>query len=332
MTRSILLAASCLAGLAACSRGSAEEALAGDAFVAATRVESARPAALPEAIVPLPPLVGEPTEPERPEPPVRERSAPVERVEAANRAATREPSGRGYLNAAQIYPYVAGTLYRLYAAPERVSEIALEPGETLVSVAAGDTIRWVIGDTSSGSGRTKRTHILVKPTAAGLRTNLVIATDRRIYHVQLESTTRSAMASIAWSYPGDGLMAVRYAEAAALPSPAEGVAPDALDFGYRIDGDQPRWRPLRAFDDGRQVFIEFPPDIVAREAPPLFVLDASGGPEIVNYRVRGRFYVVDRLFDAAELRMGAKKQQIVRIVRIAGAQGEVQRGRSRRRG
>ncbi len=90
-----------------------------------------------------------------------------------------------------------GALFRLFAAPERVSDIALQPGETLTSVAAGDTVRWTVGDTTSGSGETKRTHLLVKPFAAGLSTNLVITTDRRVYHVQLTSTASTAMTASA---------------------------------------------------------------------------------------------------------------------------------------
>jgi type IV secretion system protein VirB9 len=243
----------------------------------------------------------------------RSSAAPAARVEAANRASTRQPSRQGYVNAAQVYSWAEGALYTLYAAPERVSDIALQPGETLISVAAGDTARWVIGDTSSGSGSRRRTHILIKPSAAGLRTNLVIATDKRVYHVQLESTARTSMASISWTYPQDELLALG-AQQAAAPV-AEGLSVEALNFGYRIKGDEPAWRPVRAFDDGRQVFIEFPAGLAASEAPPLFVLGASGKAELVNYRLRGRYYVVDRLFDAAELRLGARKQQVVRIVR-----------------
>ncbi|MDB5711676.1 MAG: P-type conjugative transfer protein TrbG, partial [Sphingomonas bacterium] len=78
---------------------------------------------------------------------------------------------------------------------------------------------------------------------------------------------------------------------------------------------KPNWRPLRAFDDGRQTFIEFPPSLAVGEAPPLFVVGPKGDAQLVNYRVSGRFYVVDRLFDAAELRLGEKKQAIVRITR-----------------
>jgi type IV secretion system protein VirB9 len=72
------------------------------------------------------------------------------------------------------------------------------------------------------------------------------------------------------------------------------------------------------FDDGHQTFIEFPANLGDGEAPPLFVIGADGKAQLVNYRVKGRYYVVDRLFAAAELRLGGKHQQIVRIARDHG--------------
>jgi type IV secretion system protein VirB9 len=243
--------------------------------------------------------------------------SPLARIAAANRDAVREPNSSSYVNAVQVYPWAEGGLYRLYAAPGLVSDIVLQPGEALISVAAGDTVRWVIGDTTSGSGAHKRTHVLVKPASAGLRTNLVITTDRRVYLVELESATGPAMAAVSWTYPQDELLALKRVQAASeAATPVAGdVAVESLNFNYAIQGDQPAWRPLRAFDDGRQVFIEFPPSMTTGEAPPLFVIGSSGKAELVNYRQRGRYYVVDRLFSAAELRLGEKRQQVVRIVR-----------------
>jgi type IV secretion system protein TrbG len=193
----------------------------------------------------------------------------------------------------------------------------LQAGERLTSVAAGDTVRWIVGDTTSGSGAAARTHILVKPSAPGLSTNLVITTDRRVYHLALESTGKTAMVALSWSYPADALMAIERAAAdaeAQIPI-AEGLALDRLNFDYRITGDDPAWRPLRAFDDGRQTFIAFPASISVGEAPPLFVTGPKDEAQLLNYRMRGTYYVVDRLFDAAELRLGQKDQDIVRIVR-----------------
>lgn len=249
----------------------------------------------------------------------RESVSPIDRVAAANRAALREPAREGYINAVQVYPYSEGTLYRLYAAPERVTDIMLQPGEAIISVAAGDTVRWTVGDTTSGSGEGTRVHILVKPFAAGLSTNLVITTDRRAYHLHLQSTPKRAMPALSWSYPQDELVAIRRreAEARAATPVASGLAVESLNFGYAIGGDKPAWRPIRAFDDGRQTYIEFSPDIAVGEAPPLFVIGDDGEAQLVNYRVAGRYYVVDRLFGSAELRLGGKKQKVVRIERIS---------------
>jgi len=250
----------------------------------------------------------------------RQSAAAVARVAVANRTATLEPAAGAYLNAVQIYPFSDGAIYHVYTAPGDVTDIILQPGEALGAIAAGDTVRWVVGDTASGSGDTKRTHVLVKPFTAGLATNLVIATDRRTYHLTLTSTARTAMAALSWTYPQDQLIALKEAaeRGRAAQPVGRGLAVDQLHFDYAISGDQPAWRPLRAFDDGRQTFIQFPADLGVGEAPPLFLVDAKGQVELVNYRVQGRFYVVDRLFDAAELRLGLKHQDVVRISRMGG--------------
>ena len=245
---------------------------------------------------------------------------PFERIDTANERAKIEPDLDRFFNAVQVYPFMDGALYRLYAAPEQVTDIALEPGERVNSVSAGDTVRWVVGDTSSGNaGGGERVHILVKPIAPNLSTNLVIATDRRAYHLEMRSFRETYMAAISWTYPQDHLVKRRDENNRAIEkiesTIAGGVDPDNLKFRYDIVGDKPHWRPVRAFDDGRQVFIQFPEAIAQGEAPPLFILGRKGEPELVNYRMRGHYYVVDRLFAAAELRLGEKDQDVVRIVR-----------------
>ena len=232
-----------------------------------------------------------------------------------------QPTRAGYINAVQVYPFAEGALYQLYAAPGQVTDIALEAGEQLVGsgpVAAGDTVRWIIGDTESGTGTTKRVHILVKPSRPDLLTNLVINTDRRTYHLELRANPVTYMASVLWTYPQDQLIAIRRAarEAQAAAPIAAGIDLSALNFAYQISGDKPAWRPLRAFDDGIRTFVEFPESIAQGEMPPIFVVGANGEGELVNYRVSGHHLVVDRLFTAAELRLGdGKRVQKVRITR-----------------
>src|SRR5215468_11017625 len=248
---------------------------------------------------------------------------PRQRVDLANAAARVQPSRASYVNAVQVFPFTEGALYQVYAAPGQVTDIVLQEGEQLVGsgpVAAGDTVRWIIGDTESGAATAKKVHILVKPTRPDVITNLVINTDRRTYHMELRSTEKTYMASVSWIYPQDQLIALRrhnaVAEAAAPVDTGLDLA--RLNFRYAIEGDTPAWRPLRAFDDGAKVFIEFPRGIRQGEMPPLFVLGPEGGAELVNYRARQNYYVVDRLFAAAELRLGGDHQQKVRIVRTDG--------------
>jgi type IV secretion system protein VirB9 len=257
--------------------------------------------------------------------PTPELADPAARVSEANAAARMQPVRNGFINSMQVYPFVDGALYQVYTSPGQITDIGLQPGEQLVGsgpVAAGDTVRWIIGDTESGTGGAKQVHILVKPTRPDLTTNLVINTDRRTYHMELRSTEKTYMASVSWQYPQDQLIALRRqnSQAEAQQPVASGVDLTRVNFRYDVTGDRAPWRPLRAFDDGRQVFIEFPRGIGQGEMPPLFVVGPEGDTsELVNYRVRGNYMIVDRLFAAAELRFGAgKDQKRVRISRTDG--------------
>lgn len=263
----------------------------------------------PRPYAPRPQVLGDPKRP----------------VAAANAAARVQPAGDTFQGAVQRYAWSEGGLYQVYAAPGRVTDLVLQPGEQLAGpgpVAAGDTSRWILGDTESGSGDTRRVHVLVKPTAANLATNLVINTDRRTYYVELRADPTIYMASVAWTYPQDALIAVRARATPVVPpppAPTPAADPLALNFDYQISGDRPAWRPTQVFDNGARVVIVFPARIAQTDLPPLFVLDAAGKPELVAYRVVGRQMVVDRLFDRAELRLGDKrKQRRVTIVRAGG--------------
>jgi len=320
-----LLASSATALLAACATPPPPEPVvnSGD-FVAAIPLEEPKPerVEIVETAIALP-LPGQ-LKPAPPEAETKPPQSPAATIREGRAGAVVEPSSDGFVNAVQIYPYTEGALYRLYASPGQVTDIALQPGESLVSVSAGDTVRWVVGDTASGSGSAARAHILVKPVTSGLRTNLMIATDRRTYHLELESTASTYMAALSWRYPQDELagLAARNTIAAAenAVSVERGLSLETLNFDYRVTGDMADWKPVSVFDDGRQVFIQMPASISASEMPPLFVLSSAGEAELVNYRVRGNYYIVDRLFGAAELRHGIRPQTVVRISKVSAAQ------------
>lgn len=316
-SKMLLLAATCVGG---CASHPAPTSPASAVVAAAPDVAPPSPAIYRPTVFASTPV---PNPPERPRSEAP-RLDPMVQVARANAAARMQPSLARFSQAEQVYVFADGGVYQVYAAPGRITDIVLQSGETLVAtgpVAAGDTTRWVIGDTESGAGPERRVHILVKPTRQGLSTNLVINTNRRTYHLDLSATVATAMVSVAWRYPQDEARAAQEsarAEAAeaALQRPA---AAEDLNFGYRIEGGRPAWRPSRVFDDGRQTVIEFPASVAQDQLPPLFVGDGHGRPgDLVNYRVKGRTIIVDRLFKAAELRLGDRRnQQIVRILRLA---------------
>ncbi|MDQ6227958.1 P-type conjugative transfer protein TrbG [Pseudomonas aeruginosa] len=252
--------------------------------------------------------------------PVPEPADKKVRVSRANAEARVAPTREGYVNAIQVWPFTDGALYQVYAAVGRVTVVSLQPGEELVTVAAGDTVRWIVGDTSSGSGADLRVNVLIKPIRSGLKTNLVITTSRRTYLLELTSTEKAWMASVSWDYPKDRMLALqRQAQAANAAAPVDtGLALENLRFRYAISGSNPPWKPLRAFDDGQKVYIQFPAGIAQGELPPLFVIGPEGDGQLVNYRFRSPYYIVDRLFGAAELRLGGDKSDVVRIERTDG--------------
>ncbi|RIK40395.1 MAG: P-type conjugative transfer protein TrbG, partial [Chloroflexi bacterium] len=163
------------------------------------------------------------------------------RVSLANEEARVAPTREGYVNAIQVWPFTEGALYQVYASPGRVTVISLQPGEELMTVAAGDTVRWIVGDTSSGAGDELRVNVLVKPVRSGLKTNLVITTSRRTYLIELTSTDKAWMASISWDYPRDRMLALqRQAQTAQSAVPVEtGLSLERIRFRYAIGGSNP---------------------------------------------------------------------------------------------
>lgn len=221
-----------------------------------------------------------------------------------------------------MFGWEPGRLYEVWTAPLRVTTLTLAPGETVTAKAAGDTVRWQIGETTSGSGAAQRTHVLVKPREAGLETNLLLTTSERVYMLLLRSGSGEGFnAAVAWRYPASAAPPVPTPKPTNL-STIDHLYPERLDGGYRIEprtglgGRRPRWTPVSAFNDGARTFIALPPEAAVDEAPVLFVLAPDGEAQVVNYRQQGSMLVVDRVLDRAELRLGDKRPQVVRISRM----------------
>lgn len=258
---------------------------------------------------------------------------PQELVSAMNQAAVQNPEPTDFFNAMMTYDYTPGAVYTILCAPLNLTDIVLEPGEKIISIAAGDTLRWQITQTYSGSLVTGLSqHILLKPNLANLSNSLLITTDHRVYHMILKSTNNSSyMVEVKWHYQASPLMFVSnqdqgYAAPGAMPAAgATGGSPFQLDlanldFNYQfgtVKGSKPSWYPTRVFNDGRQTFIEFPVDFYNSDLPVLYLQtgDKSYGT-MFNWRLKGRYMIIDAVVTQARLQAGVSSKNDQTIVQI----------------
>jgi len=234
----------------------------------------------------------------------------------------------------------------LVCAPLRVCAIELQAGEHLESQPQiGDSRRWEITPVLSGSGLDETPLLIVKPIEAGLETDLIVSTDRRTYVFRLISDPTRYVSRLAFQYPGEDATkwaafqvrqdaAKRDAEAVAEQAHEKdkraGVVPlaenalDNLYFDYKLSGDA-AYRPQQVLDDGQHTYLIYPNDGRFRELPTLLI-QVNGKSELVNFRVDGSRYIVDRLFDKAILVVGVGKKQtrvtITRATPYSGSTGK----------
>ena len=357
----------------------AAQAIAQGANTAATTAQPTPPAALSYAsahAAPVAPLAAPPAAPAN-STKASAAAAPTKRAHHKHKAhmsavqsvlhdaeirSTEQPRRPEFVNATLHYAYEPGKLYTVQTAPGFLTAIALRPGEHLVSKAAGDTVRWEVGETAQGSAAAPQVLILIKPLDLDLRTNMILTTDQRTYVLDLVSAAGSDHSTMVdWRYPSEEMHELQIQRAAltvqalaaqastvmapAMASspfitPAGGpphvgparfagpgsnirpaapadIAPASLNFDYKIESKArpaPGWTPEHVFDDGRKTYVKFSANISTIEIPPLFMIGPKGEAELVNYRFENGYYVVDRLFSAAELRLGSSDQQVVRLV------------------
>lgn len=256
---------------------------------------------------------------------------PQQIVASMNQQATQLPAQSNFFNSTMTYDFSAGSIYTVYCAPLNLTDIALQSGEKIISIAAGDTLRWQISQTYSGSLATGLTqHILVKPNSPNLTNSLFITTDHRVYHLMLQSVDqKSYMVSVNFHYESDPLTFVNNQDQGYNSNNGAAAAPTSspfqldlsrLDFNYQfgtVKGDKPSWYPTRVFNDGRQTFIEFPADFYNSDLPVLYVATTPKTyGTMMNWRLKGRYMVIDGVIQNARLESGVSSKDDQVIVQI----------------
>jgi len=277
----------------------------------------------PKVVAPVIPTRPKPIRPASPTAQGKSRSV-ASTIDHANQQARIKPDSGSYQNAIMQYTYHEGGLYQIYTAPLRVTAIQLQANEKIIGKpAAGDTTRWILGVSDGYIQGQPRKTVMIKPTAPNLKTTLIINTNRRTYLLELTSYKETYMAAVNWRYPQDELRARQQAaqqrqqQLAQQQQAARAAQQMQRYFNYSMTytGKKPKWIPVQVFDDNNKVYIRFSKDRQRYEAPALFVIDSRGKTQLVNYRVEGDFYIVDRLFETAELRTDNSTQTVITIKR-----------------
>jgi type IV secretion system protein VirB9 len=208
----------------------------------------------------------------------------------------------------------------------QVCDIELQPGEEIIGNPQLGDPRFSLEPVITGADTAATTHLIIKPFDVGLKTSLVIPTDRRIYHIELRSHLTDYMPKVGFLYPQEQKQRLEAARQKTVAERQKNELPQTgeylgdLDFNYRVNGDAP-WRPIRVYNDGRKTIIQMPSSVGQTEAPVFMVLRGGGWfsePEkvVVNYRIQGDRYIVDALFDRGALFSGVGgNERSVEIVR-----------------
>ena len=229
----------------------------------------------------------------------------------------------------------------------QVTDVALEPGEAIISVSTGDNLRWSVEAVVSGEGPTQQPHLIIKPFDRGLATSVVVTTTRRSYHLTLRSTDEQYMHAVSFTYPGEPEKQATPAPAPKVnvalteevdpsPTPERKTRDAELPRGkvrrdppgrsqltqnpdsYRISGN-PRWRPINVYNDGRKTYVVMTEEMTKTEAPAMLVLRRNNylfgyDKVLANYRLQHKTYIVDTVFDRAILVSGRDKVTIARVL------------------
>ncbi|NQY75138.1 MAG: P-type conjugative transfer protein TrbG [Candidatus Margulisbacteria bacterium] len=212
-----------------------------------------------------------------------------------------------------VYLYGA-TMPSIVTSPLTLTDIELQAGEVIKNMDIGDSVHWKVMASMSGPNGFEKPHIIIKPTDVGLRTSMVITTDRRTYHIGLVSRQNDFIPYVGFVYPDDlrkemeAMFAKqeRRREQHIIPETRENIS--QLDFNYSIMGFA-RWKPVRVYNNGIKTIIQMPDRMKQAEAPALLVLGPKNEEQLVNYRLKGNRFIVDQIFDKAILISGVGSNQ-----------------------
>lgn len=207
------------------------------------------------------------------------------------------------------FVYSENAIYKIYARMNYLMSIVLNPDEKINYIGGGDSARWIYSTARSGSAKGERDVIYIKPTSLGIRTNLIINTDKRSYNLSLISDKTKFNPVVKWKYSNQELL--RKVEAEKVKKEEDYMTltnPENLNYKYTINKKRYDFSPSTIFDDGKKTYLVM--DEKLQELPSFYIREGRK-LMLVNYRVKDNYLIIDRTFKQGVLRIG-KKQIIIK--------------------
>jgi type IV secretion system protein VirB9 len=181
------------------------------------------------------------------------------------------------------------------------SSIEFSHEEEILTISVGDSLAWQITPVSN--------RLFLKPIEEDADTNMTVLTNKRTYHFELHAKRSDKMNS------PDLIFAMRfiysdmdsnYVKSLSYEESIEDMLrdnPKQFNFNYTLSGEE-RIAPVRIFDDGKFTYFEFSDHL--QDIPAFFQVNSDGTEALINYRMRDKFLVVERVATRFTLRYGSE--------------------------
>ena len=224
-------------------------------------------------------------------------------------------------NGQVMYPY-GQSHPAITCAPEHICVIELLPDEHITNVSIGDSVRWLVQPATAGN----RPVVVIKPTVAGLNTNLVVTTDAgRVYYITLVSDRHDYVPLVGFYDPqalvinlqqqADAAKAAEQArieaQKQAVVAPMGTIDPATLDFNFACNpgkgSDDEDFKPVRIFAGNGHTYLQMPEGMKDADKPAVFNFNDKQ-TELLNSRFIHNYVVIDGLPKKFELVVGVGSQ------------------------
>lgn len=177
------------------------------------------------------------------------------------------------------------------------SSIEFEADEKIQTVSLGDSAAWMVNPSGN--------MLFLKPIDQNALTNMTVITDKRTYLFELHAEEtkdirdRNLIFTFRFLYPQADVSALDYSADDGIPDIQR--EPEKYNFRYTIRGSTVI-EPIRIFDDGQFTYFEFRDKNA--EIPAFYNVNSAGDEEIINFRKRDNYIVVERVSSRFTLRRG----------------------------